>query len=59
MFLKPAKAFGQLPQIVSIRADRQLARASERILYLLSDRWPASNNCFIGVHHVMKVCTMS
>ena len=31
MLLKPAKAFRQLPQIVSIWADRQLARASERI----------------------------
>lgn len=39
MFLKPAKALRQLPQIVSIRADRQLARASKRILQLLSDRW--------------------
>jgi len=32
MLLKPAKAFRQLPQIVSMGADRQLARAPERIL---------------------------
>ena len=32
MLLKPAKAFRQLPQIVSMWADRQLARAPERIL---------------------------
>ena len=38
LFFKPEQAHCQLSQIISIGADRQLARAAERVCGLLPER---------------------